>query len=282
MAGSRRREESPERLARAFDRVRPGTGSGRRVEYARDSGSIQEGNLKLGASTAFQARPMVMVSVEDGSGVNVANGMAKIEIGGRIGIAQAREWMEARRAALARHDVLALERYSDSVVELVAGRLSMLARPSDLSVKDALAKHLQVAEVVESWCGHEGLLAAPMGVTFAVEAERTVGRDVCRAVVDEARKAGWRDDGLTPGRQKWMAYRLVPAAEDVDGLGGTVTYWRGPKPEDESVLVWGETRPHHIGMQDREGEGLAMVRRVVEGRWREWVERVLEGPGPEE
>ena len=79
-----------------------------------------------------------------------------------------------------------------------------------------------------------------------------------------------------------MAYRLVPAAEDEDGLGGTVSYWCGPKPEDENVLVWGERRPHHIGRRNREDEGVGRVRRIVEGRWREWVEHVLEGPGPEE
>lgn len=48
------------------------------------------------------------------------------------------------------------------------------------------------------------------------------------------------------------------------------------KPGDESMLVWGERRPHYIGTREREGEGVDLVRELVRKRWREWVERVLD------
>ena len=203
-------------------------------------------------------------------------GTAKIEIVGRICVEQVREWMEQRKATLARDGVLALDNYKDGVVEPAAGGWSALATPSHLSVKERLAKNSEVCEVVEGWCGDTGILVEPMSVVFLVEAERAVGREICREVVDGAQEAGWIED-RSSGTQRWTSHRLVPSAHDEDGCGGTVSSWCGTKPGDESVLVWGECRPHYIGMRERKGEGVDLVRGIVRRWWREWVAQVLDG-----
>ena len=203
-------------------------------------------------------------------------GVAKIEVDGRIDVLRAREWMEARQAALAQDGVLARDDYKDSVVELVAGGWYAMATPSLLSVKDRLVRHPEVPEIVESWCDDEGVLVKPMAVAFEIEAEQAVGRDRCRALVDRAREAGWTA-GSPGSENRWMSHQLVPSAKDQDGCGGTVSYWCEPKPGDDGVLIWGGRRPHHIGRRARSGEGVDMVRRLVRTRWVEWVEHILEG-----
>lgn len=126
-----------------------------------------------------------------------------------------------------------------------------------------LVKYSEVGEVVESWCD-EGILLAPLGVTFEVEAERPEGRATAwRWSSGRGRLAGLRMVGRRRRRRnaEVAAYWLVPAAEDEDGLGGTVSYWCGAKAGEEGVLVWGESRPHHIGRRGR--EGVDLVRKVV-------------------
>ena len=213
---------------------------------------------------------------EGSGGVCAATGVVKIEIDGRIDVARVREWMEARKVTLAQEGVLAIDDYKDSVVELAAGGWSAMATPSHLSVKDRLARHSEVPEIVENWCDDEGLLIDSVAVAFEVEAEQAVGLERCRATVDRARKAGWIAGNPASGN-RWMLHQLVPSAKDEDGCGGTVSYWCEPKPGDDGVLVWGGRRPHHIGRRAQGGKGVDTVRKLVRKRWHAWVEHVLEG-----
>ena len=213
---------------------------------------------------------------EDSGGMRATTGVAKIEIGGRIDVGRARDWMEARKVALARDGVLALDDYKDNVAELVAGVWSAMATASHLSVKDGLVRHPEVAEVVENWCDDEGILVEPMAVVFELEVEQAVGLERCRAVVDRAREAGWIA-GNPASENRWMLHQLVPSAKDEDGCGGLVSYWCELKPGDDGVLVWGGRRPHHIGRRAQGGKGVDTVRKLVRKRWHAWVEHVLEG-----